>query len=67
MKTLRGLKYAFSNNDDPLIVSQHEFLKCTYRSFAWCGHCSELMWGLGNQGWRCKCKTLFHFFIYYDI
>jgi hypothetical protein len=34
-------------------VSNHVFQLYTYRGPAWCKVCSELLWGLAKQGYRC--------------
>jgi len=53
-KSIRGLKFNFKDDNDPLLVANHEFFECTYRAPVWCGHCSDFIWGFSRQGWKCK-------------
>ncbi|XP_013875774.1 protein kinase C zeta type isoform X3 [Austrofundulus limnaeus] len=39
----------------------HLFQAKRFNRKAYCGHCSERIWGLGGQGYKCiKCKLLVH-------
>uniref|UniRef100_A0A3B3WY85 protein kinase C n=1 Tax=Poecilia mexicana TaxID=48701 RepID=A0A3B3WY85_9TELE len=42
-------------------VNGHLFQAKTFNRKAYCGHCSERIWGLGGQGYKCiSCKLLVH-------
>ncbi|XP_042563640.1 protein kinase C zeta type-like isoform X2 [Clupea harengus] len=42
-------------------LSLHLFLPPSLSQKAYCGHCSERIWGLGRQGYKCiNCKLLVH-------
>ena len=53
-----------SNNKikDPLtaaVKTGHEFKVKSYYKPTYCHHCSELLWGLMNQGYQCTGKIMF--------
>ncbi|TRY83207.1 hypothetical protein DNTS_014143 [Danionella cerebrum] len=42
-------------------VNGHLFQAKRFNRKAYCGHCSERIWGLGRQGYKCiNCKLLVH-------
>ncbi|XP_023204108.1 protein kinase C zeta type isoform X2 [Xiphophorus maculatus] len=42
-------------------VNGHLFQAKSFNRKAYCGHCSERIWGLGGQGYKCiSCKLLVH-------
>ena len=53
-----------STKKDPAIaalMAGHEFKKRSFYRPTYCQHCSELLWGLMNQGYQCtgkKCRIL---------
>ncbi len=38
-------------------VKGHQFQECHFYNTALCHHCDGLLWGIGNQGYQCQCKT----------
>lgn len=46
----------------------HNFQLHTYLHPKWCDHCNEFIWGIHNQGFRCKdCSTAVHKFCRYMV
>ena len=49
-------KIAEKDKKDPLLTASkmgHEFKKRTFYKPTYCQHCSEMLWGLINQGYQC--------------
>ena len=49
-------KIAEKDKKDPLLIASkmgHEFKKRTFYKPTYCQHCSEMLWGLINQGYQC--------------